>query len=70
MKIATVTKLKGQWKQQVGDAKIAWSKLTEDELLNIEGHAEKLVGLVQERYAIARDTAEKQVKTFFDKHPS
>lgn len=60
--------LKGKWKQQVGAAKIAWGKLTEDELLKSEGHAQKLAGLVQERYAITRDEADKQIKSFFDKN--
>lgn len=62
--------LKGRWKQLAGEAKIAWSKITEDELLNLEGHAQKLVGLVQERYAIKRDEAEAQVRAFLDKHKS
>ena len=62
--------LKGKWKQQVGAAKIAWGKLTEDELLRLEGHEQKLAGLVQERYAITRDEADKQVKSFFDKFKS
>lgn len=59
--------LKGQWKQRVGAAKIAWGELTEDELLKSEGHQQKLAGLVQERYAITRDEADRQVKHFFDK---
>ena len=62
--------IKGKWKQQVGAAKIAWGKLTDDELLKIEGHEQKLTGLVQERYAITRDEADKQVKGFFDQHKS
>lgn len=62
--------IKGKWKQQVGAAKIAWGKLTEDELLKLEGHEQKLAGLVQERYAITRDEADKQVKSFFDKQKS
>jgi uncharacterized protein YjbJ (UPF0337 family) len=60
--------LKGKWKQHVGSAKIAWGKLTEDELLKSEGHAQRLTGLVQERYAISRDEADKQVKSFMEKH--
>jgi uncharacterized protein YjbJ (UPF0337 family) len=59
---------KGKWKQQVGAAKIAWGKLTEDELLKLEGHEQKLSGLVQERYAITRDEADKQIKEFFAKN--
>lgn len=61
---------KGQWKQITGAAKITWGKLTDDELLTVEGHAQKLAGLIQERYGIAQDEAEKQVKIFFEKHKS
>jgi uncharacterized protein YjbJ (UPF0337 family) len=68
MTLPSVDELKGKWKQQVGAAKIAWGKLTEDELLRLEGHEQKLAGLVQERYAITRDEADKQVKEFFAKH--
>lgn len=63
-----VDEIKGKWKQHVGSAKIAWGKLTEDELLKSEGHAQKLTGLVQERYAISRDEADKQVKSFLEKY--
>ncbi len=64
----SMDEMKGKWKQQVGAAKIAWGKLTEDELLKLEGHEQKLAGLVQERYAITRGEADKQVKSFFEKH--
>jgi len=70
MSLPSVDEVKGRWKQQVGAAKIAWGKLTEDELLKLEGHEQKLAGLVQERYAITRDEADKQVKNFFDKQKS
>jgi uncharacterized protein YjbJ (UPF0337 family) len=60
----SIDELKGKWKQQVGAAKVAWGKLTEDELLRAEGHVEKLTGLVQERYAVTRDEAERQVRAF------
>jgi uncharacterized protein YjbJ (UPF0337 family) len=62
------TELKGRWKQQLGAAKIAWGKLTEDELLKIAGHQQKLSGLIQQRYAITRDEALRQVRAFFSKH--
>lgn len=70
MTIPSTDELKGKWQQQVGAAKIAWGKLTEDELLKSEGHAQKLVGLIQERYAITRDEADKQVKKFIKKYQS
>ncbi|MFC0668734.1 CsbD family protein [Azotobacter chroococcum] len=67
MGLPSADELKGKWKQQVGAAKLAWGKLTEDELLQAEGREEKLAGLIQERYAITRDEAEKQVKDFLGK---
>lgn len=70
MSLPNSDQIKGEWKQQVGAAKVAWGKLTDDELLQTEGHAEKLAGLVQERYGIVRSDAEAQVKTFLDKKES
>lgn len=67
MSLPNSDQIKGKWKQQIGAAKIAWGKLTEDELLKVEGQQQKLAGLVQERYGITRDEAEKQVQRFFDK---
>ena len=68
MSLPSKEELKGKWKQQVGAAKVAWGKLTDNELLESEGHVEKLAGLVQERYAVASDEAARQVKEFFAKH--
>lgn len=68
MGLLSADELKGKWKQQVGAVKLAWGKLTDDEILKSEGRAEKLAGLVQERYAITRDEADKQVNRFFDKN--
>ena len=70
MSLPNSDQIKGEWKQQMGAAKIAWGKLTDDELLKTEGHAEKLAGLVQERYGMMRDEAEDQVKAFMDKKDS
>jgi uncharacterized protein YjbJ (UPF0337 family) len=64
--IPNLDEIKGKWKQQLGAAKIAWGKLTEDELLQVQGRQERLAGLVQERYGITRNDAEQQVKHFFD----
>jgi uncharacterized protein YjbJ (UPF0337 family) len=64
--IPNLDEIKGKWKQQLGAAKIAWGKLTEDELLQVQGRQERLAGLVQERYGVTRSDAEQQVKNFFD----
>jgi uncharacterized protein YjbJ (UPF0337 family) len=60
--------IKGQWMQKMGEAKAAWGKLTDDELMQAEGDAEKLTGLIQERYAINREEAESQVKAVLEKN--
>jgi len=65
MDMTGVAEVNPQWKQQVAMAKIAWASLTEDELLCIDGEAGQLVELVQQRYAISREEAEKQVTFFF-----
>ncbi len=58
---------KGKWKQTVGAAKVTWGKLTDDELLETEGHADKLAGKVQEAYGISRELAKEQVDEFLVK---
>jgi uncharacterized protein YjbJ (UPF0337 family) len=57
----------GNWKQLVGKAKVQWGKLTDDDLAVIEGRQDELVGRIQERYGIARDEAERQVKEWRDR---
>ncbi len=54
--------LQGKWKQVKGSVKQRWGKLTDDDLDVIDGQHDQLVGTIQERYGIARDAAEKQVK--------
>lgn len=54
--------IKGEWKQVVGRVKAAWGELTDDDLARINGKRDQLIGRVQERYGIARDEAERQVK--------
>jgi uncharacterized protein YjbJ (UPF0337 family) len=54
--------LKGQWNQLKGKVREKWGNLTNDDLNVIQGQSEQLVGLIQERYGIARAEAERQVK--------
>jgi uncharacterized protein YjbJ (UPF0337 family) len=57
-------KIKGQWKQLAGKLKTKWGKLTDDDLQVADGNAEYLAGKIQERYGIARDEAERQIRDF------
>jgi uncharacterized protein YjbJ (UPF0337 family) len=51
-----------------GEAKIQWGKLTDDDLEQVNGNAEKLVGRIQERYGYAREKAAKEVEQFQRRH--
>ena len=54
-------KVKGSWSQTKGAVKEQWGKLTDDDLLAIEGRRDQLVGRIQTRYGISREAAEAQV---------
>lgn len=56
--------LKGEWLQVKGKIKEQWGKLTDDDLSRVEGQRDQLVGRIQERYGLARDKAEAQVRDF------
>ncbi|MGH8145671.1 MAG: CsbD family protein [Rhodanobacteraceae bacterium] len=57
-------RIAGQWKQLQGRMKQQWGKLTDDDFSVADGNTDYLVGKVQERYGIARDEAEAQVREF------
>jgi uncharacterized protein YjbJ (UPF0337 family) len=57
-------RIQGQWKQLAGTLKEKWGRLTDDDLDVAEGNAEYLAGKLQERYGIAREEAERQVREF------
>lgn len=59
-------KLVGNWKDLKGRVKQAWSKLTDDDIEELEGRSDRLEGKLQERYGIAREEARKQVQKFKD----
>ncbi|CDF86276.1 hypothetical protein PKB_4961 [Pseudomonas knackmussii B13] len=59
--------IKGKWKQLSGTLKEQWGKLTDDDLKAADGHAEYLVGKLQERYGWTRERAEKEVREFSDR---
>jgi uncharacterized protein YjbJ (UPF0337 family) len=57
-------KVEGNWKQFTGKVRETWGKLTDDELEEIAGKRDILLGKIQEKYGIAKDEAEKSVKDF------
>jgi uncharacterized protein YjbJ (UPF0337 family) len=59
-------RIEGNWKQISGRAKSQWGKLTDDELNVVAGKRDQLSGIIQERYGIAKDEAEKQMDAWQD----
>jgi len=59
--------VEGQWKQFSGQLKSTWAKLTDDDLKNLSGKRDDLLGKIQERYGILKDEAEKQVDEWIGK---
>lgn len=56
--------IEGQWLQFRGTLKSRWGKLTDDDLAQVAGRKDQLIGKVQERYGIHKDQAEKQVDSW------
>lgn len=62
--------LKGQWMQIKGTIREQWGKLTDDEIDQMQGNAEQLIGKVQERYGRTREQAEEEVNRWLSEHGS
>lgn len=61
------TQFKGDLKQVGGKFKEKWAKLTDDDLLLLEGKKDVFLGKLQERTGMAKDEAEKQLDAFVTK---
>ncbi len=58
--------LEGMWMQIRGEIRQRWGELTDDELDQIAGHRDKLLGRLQERYGYTRDEANRQLDEFLN----
>jgi len=54
-------RIAGAWKQVRGEARKQWGKLTDDDLEQIKGQRDILIGKIQARYGETRQEAERQV---------
>jgi uncharacterized protein YjbJ (UPF0337 family) len=60
--------LKGKWKEIKGQVREQWGELTDDEIAQVEGTEERLVGLLQKKYGYAKDEAEAKYKEFMERY--
>jgi uncharacterized protein YjbJ (UPF0337 family) len=56
--------IEGNWTQFKGKVKEMWGDLTDDEIDQIAGKRDVLLGKIQEKYGIAQDEAERRIKEF------
>ena len=56
--------MQGKWKQLEGSIKQFFGKLTDDDMKVAEGGAEKMVGVLQERYGYSKEQAQTEWDKF------
>ena len=50
----------GKWKEMRGQVKEWWGKLTDDDLEQVGGKADQLIGLLQQKYGYTKEHAEEE----------
>jgi uncharacterized protein YjbJ (UPF0337 family) len=60
--------LKGKWMQIKGSVREKWGQLTDDDVDRVSGSAERLVGVIQERYGYAKQRAEDEVDAWLARY--
>jgi uncharacterized protein YjbJ (UPF0337 family) len=58
----------GRWKQMRGELRSWWGRLTNDDLEQIGGQKDKLIGRLQERYGYTRERAQQEVERRFQEY--
>jgi len=56
--------VKGSWKQVQGQVKQKWGKLTDDDLSVVAGKRDELAGVLQQKYGVAKEQAERELDDF------
>jgi len=60
----------GNWKELKGKLRSKWARLTDDDLENISGKKDVLLGRLQQRYGFHKDRAEREIDAFLDEIPT
>jgi uncharacterized protein YjbJ (UPF0337 family) len=58
---------RGKWEQLRGRAKTAWGELTNDDFKKAEGSAEKLYGVIQERFGDTKEAIQAKLDALHQK---
>lgn len=60
--------LEGKLKQLSGAIRERWGELTDDDIDELRGEAQRLVGKLQEKYGYTKEKAEAQVAEFMEEN--
>jgi uncharacterized protein YjbJ (UPF0337 family) len=59
--MANIDVLKGKWHEIKGSVRERWGELTDDDIERANGNAEKLAGVIQQKYGQARERIEREI---------
>ena len=60
--------LLGKWKEIAGEIQTKWGDISENELVKVKGNVTALVGLIQQKFGISKEDAEKKVEELLAKY--
>ncbi len=60
--------LSGKWKEIKGDVLKTWGELTSDEVDRTEGNATSLIGLLEQKFGIAKEEATKKINDLISRY--
>jgi uncharacterized protein YjbJ (UPF0337 family) len=57
-------RIEGDWTNAKGRIREQWGKLTNDDLDRIAGKRDQLIGLIQQRYGMAKEVIERELDKY------
>ena len=60
--------LQGTWNQIKGNVKEAFGKLTDDDMMKMEGSMDRAVGVLQQRYGYTKEQAQQEWDKFMSRY--
>ena len=58
----------GKWKEIKGEVMKTWGELTSDEVDRTQGNATSLIGLIEQKFGLAKEEATKKINELLSKH--
>ncbi len=59
---------KGSWKEIKGEVQKQWGKLTDDQLTEIEGNNNSIIGFLEKQYGYSKKKAEEELNRFLEEN--